>query len=240
MSMNRREGRAMSEKPNVVYHLLRQAVFEQSLLFMEAALGRKGKVIDLGAGHCAFTRMAHAMGWHPTALDVRRDRVPSLPEGVDFILGDVTSESWDPKDYDLILCLGLYYHLDQDMQHSLLERCRGKPIIIDTHFANPPEIPTRYKAALGKTYEKNGEMGADYREDGHLDDGARKTKGLLASFENPTSWWQTKDSLLKTLHDYGWPHVWTFDYQHMDHIQRTFFICNTVDYAGNGVSGIRI
>ncbi|TWG99877.1 hypothetical protein L598_001200000090 [Mesorhizobium sp. J18] len=230
----------LSAKPSVVYHLLRQAVFEQSLIFMQGVLGKKGTLIDLGAGHCAFSRMAHAMGWKATALDVRKERVPDLPGEIGFIHGDINSMVWNPADYDVILCLGVYYHLDQNMQHRLLERCKGKPIIIDTHIANPPGMPTRYGRMLGETYEKNGEWGADYKEAPHLDDKARKETGLLASYDNPTSWWQTKDSLLQTLHQYGWPHVWTFDYDGLDFVQRTFFVCNTVDQSGTGLSGIRI
>jgi hypothetical protein len=229
----------MSGNQPIRYHILRQAVFEQALLLMEGMLGRKGSLIDLGAGHCKFSLVAKAMGWRPTALDVRSARVPEMPDDVGFILGDVNSSTWSAKDYDLIVCLGVYYHLDQEMQHRLLEKCRGRPIILDTHFANPKGQQNRFTRALGETHEKNGEMGADYDEAGDLDETARKSTALRASFDNPTSWWQTKDSLINTLHDYGWPHVWTFDYDQMERFQRTFFICYTLDQSGTGVSGIR-
>jgi hypothetical protein len=184
--------------------------------------------------------MAHAMGWQATALDVRTTRVPDLPKSIRFIHGDVDSNTWNAGDYDLIVCLGVYYHLDQDMQHRLLAKCQGKPMIIDTHFANPKGLPTRYKSALGTTYEKNGETGADYREAKHLDDEGRKTSDTRASFENQTSWWQTKESLLETLHNHGWPHIWTFDHNQMSFVQRTFFVCYTANEKGPGLSGIRI
>lgn len=235
-----KENIAAPATPNVVYHLLRQAAFEQSLLFMQNVLGRKGTLIDLGAGHCAFSRMAHAMGWKVTALDVRSERVPELPPEINFIHSDLNSQLWDPADYDLILCLGVYYHLDQQMQHGLLWRCAGKPMIIDTHFANPPGAPTRYGRALGLTHERNGEMGADYREAAHQDDNTRKSANLRASYDNPTSWWQTKESLLKTIHEHGWPHVWTLDYDGLDFVQRSFFICHTIDDRGPGITGIRV
>jgi hypothetical protein len=223
---------------SVDYHSLRQPVFEHSLLFMEGILGRKGSLIDLGAGHCMFSRMAHSMGWGVTALDVRTARVPDLPAEITFINADVTSDVWTATDYDLILCLGLYYHLDQDMQHKLLLRCRGKPLILDTHFANLSGVPTKY-GALTETHTKNGEVGADYHEASGLSDEQRKAKSLLASFDNPTSWWQTRESLIDTLHDYGWPHVWTFDYAGINEFQRTFFICHALDLEGETPSGIR-
>jgi hypothetical protein len=229
---------AAADRPDVEYSLLRQAIFEQSLLFIEGTLGRKGSLIDLGAGHCTFSRMANAMGWKVTALDARTARVPDLPPEIGFIHADLNSQAWNTGEYDLILCLGVYYHLDQSMQHQLLRRCRGKPMIIDTHFANPAGIPNRHASALGNVYEKNGEIGADYAEAPHVDE-SRRSEVLLASLDNPTSWWQTKDSLMQTLHEQGWPHVWTFDYAGMDRIQRSFFICNTVEYSGTGVSGIR-
>lgn len=223
------------EKPD--YPLLRQAVFERSLLFIESMLGRKGALIDLGAGHCGFSRMAHAMGWRATALDVRTDRKPELPPEIDYIHADLNSAAWNAEDYDLILCLGVYYHLDQAMQHALLRRCRGKPLILDTHFANPAGVPNGY--GLGAIYEQNGETGADYEEAPDLDDSTRKATSLLASFDNPKSWWQTKDSLLQTLHGHGWPHVWTFDYPTIEEVQRSFFVCCTIDQEGSGISGVR-
>ena len=230
----------VNRRAGVNYHVLRQHIFEHSLLLMEGVLGRKGTLIDLGAGHCAFSLMARAMGWQATALDVRTARVPDLPEEIRFLHGDIDSDAWTASDYDLIVCLGVYYHLDQDMQHRLLKKCRGKPLIIDTHFANPKGLPTRYISALSETYEKNGETGADYREARHLSDEARKTADARASFDNPTSWWQTKESLLDTLHDYGWPHIWAFDHNQMAHVQRTFFVCYAANEKSKGVSGIRI
>ncbi|MEP9386177.1 class I SAM-dependent methyltransferase [Mesorhizobium sp. KR9-304] len=225
----------MPQKPD--YPLLRQSVFEQALLLIENVLGRKGTLIDLGAGHCGFSRIANAMGWKATALDVRTARRPDLPPEIAFIHADLNSEAWNPDDYDLILCLGVYYHLDQTMQHALLRRCRGKPLIIDTHFANPAGTINGY--GLGDVYELNGETGADFKEAPDLDENTRKSMALLSSFINPTSWWQTKDSLLQTIHDHGWPHVWMFDYPTIDEVQRSFFVCHTIDQNGGGISGTR-
>lgn len=219
----------MSKEPAVHYRILRQAIFVQSLLFVEGLLGRKGNLIDLGAGHCEFSLMAQAIGWGVTALDVRKDRTPELKPDIRFIHADLLSKEWNPEDYDLILCLGVYYHLDQNMQHDLLARCRNKFMILDTHVANHKDEPNNYRPLLGDTYEKSGETGADYIEAIGLSDQKRKEKDLLASYDNKTSWWQTKDSLIETLHNYGWPHVWTFDHDDIRNFQRTFFVCCTID-----------
>jgi hypothetical protein len=141
--------------PPTNYHKFRQVLFEHSLLMMEVVLGRKGRIIDLRAGHCKFAIIAHEMGWKATALDVRPNRKPDLPAEVEYISANVNSDAWNAADYDVISCLGIYYHLDQDMQHRLLERCRGKPIVLDTHFALRPGVPHRIGPALSATYEKN-------------------------------------------------------------------------------------
>lgn len=227
-------------KTGVHYHVLRQTLFEHSLLMMESVLGHKGSLIDLGAGHCKFSMMANAMNWQATALDARSARKPeNLPDSITYILGDVDSDVWRAENYDVILCLGLYYHLSQEMQHRLLRRCSGKPLILDTHFANPPGKEKSRYGPLGETYEKNGEVGADYIEPSQSNDAERKSSQLLASFENTTSWWQTPESLRLTLHQFGWPHIWTFNYLQEEFIQRTFFICYTADLTGTGASGIR-
>jgi hypothetical protein len=124
------------------------------------------------------------------------------------------------------------------MQHDFLRKCSGKPLILDTHFANPRGRPTRYETSLSQIYEKNGEQGADYREAPQLDEQSRKAVALLSSYDNPTSWWGTKDSILATLHDFGWPNVWMFDYVDVELVQRTFFVCYAID-SDKAMSGIR-
>lgn len=217
--------------PALNYHNLRQELFKQALAFVEISLGRKGSIIDLGAGHCQFSIMADRAGWRATALDARSVRVPELPSTVQFIEGDVDSTAWNASEYDLVCCLGLYYHLNQEQQHRLLEKCREKPIVLDTHFALAgAQSNERYKK-LGPTYEKNGEIGADYPEDPGLSDEDRKEKSLRSSFENRDSWWQTKESLIETLHKFGWEHIWNFNYPQDADLQRTFFVGLTIDYS---------
>ena len=185
-------------------------------------MGRKGSVIDLGAGHCIFTRDAHALGWQATALDVRIDRRPDLPDGVSYIHANVNSDDWDPSQYDVIACLGLYYHLDQEMQFNLLEKCRGKTMIIDTHFAN--EDNSKTIGGLSDLTIMGEEQGAIFKEAPGSSVVERKETRLLASYENSTSWWPTRDSLKKTLHRFGFEHVWELASPCCDTVQRTFFI----------------
>lgn len=230
----------MQQLPATNYHKFRQALFEHSLLMMEAVLGRKGHVIDLGAGHCQFGLIAHEMGWKATALDVRPDRRPDLPAEVGYISADVNSDAWNAKDYDVISCLGLYYHLDQDMQHRLLDRCSGIPMILDTHFSNPQGDSQNFGSALSTVYEKNGEWGADFIEAPGVPDDQRRKEMLLASHDNPTSWWQTKADLTKTLHERGWPQTWVMDYFDMNRPQRTFWLCLSIDNEQDRKTSIRI
>lgn len=198
---------------------IRLQLFEQSL-----RLFPKGSIIDLGAGHCAFSLRAHSLGWRTTALDARSTRVPQLPPDLAFIHSDVEAPTWDPRAYDVIACLGLYYHLSQPMQHALLERIAGRPLILDTHFATTDGSGWFTRSGeLSDLTRLGKEIGAFYPEVPHLDEHARKTESPLASFGNDTSFWPTLSSLQTTLREYGYAVQWVADHP-FPGAQRTFVV----------------
>ena len=198
---------------------IRLELFEQALRFFPT-----GSVIDLGAGHGAFSLLAHSLGWRTTALDARTERLPELPPDVTFIHSDVEAATWDPADYDVVACLGLYYHLSQPMQHSLLDRIAGRPLILDTHFATTDGSGwfTR-TGALSELTRLGNEDGAYYPEVPHLDADSRKAESLLASFGNDTSFWATLPSLQATLREHGYSVQWVVDHPYPG-AQRTFIV----------------
>ena len=198
---------------------IRLRLFEQALRFFPT-----GSIIDLGAGHGAFSLLAHSLGWRTTALDARTERLPELPSDLAFIHSDVEADTWDPADYDVVACLGLYYHLSQPMQHSLLARIAGRPLILDTHVATTDGSGWFTRAGvLTDVARSGGELGAYYPEVPHLDADSRKADSLLASFGNDTSFWATLPSLQATLRAHGYAVQWVVDHPYPG-AQRTFVV----------------
>lgn len=104
----------------------RRRAFRQLLGLFEP-----GHLVDLGAGHGRFSLYAADMGWKVTAVDARTKRFPDDPRA-QWVKADVRTVDLAP--YDVIACLGLFYHLSLDDQLDLLGRAAGTPMIIDTHL----------------------------------------------------------------------------------------------------------
>ncbi|MGH8944249.1 MAG: class I SAM-dependent methyltransferase [Acidimicrobiia bacterium] len=163
-----------------------------------------GKMIDLGAGHGKFSMLAADAGWEVTAVDARTDRNVPAP-GVTWVESDVREV--DVTGFDLVACLGLFYHLTVPDQIDLLARCRGMPMIIDTHLANG--LSTH---PLSEEVEELGFTGRLYQEG----------TGLLSSWRNPQSFWPTPDSFHKMLDQAGYNLVLAVEPWYLP--DRTFFL----------------
>ncbi len=168
-----------------------------------------GRLIDLGAGHGNFSVAAADAGWTVTALDARGDRYPTDDPRIDWQVGDVRDV--DLSDFDVIACLGLFYHLTVDDQIALLARAKGTPIILDTHVANNRPVPMR----LSERVEQQGYVGRLYTE-------PDQTTSSLASWGNEQSFWPRTRDLYKMLDDYGYD-VLTATPWYLP--SRTFFLC---------------
>lgn len=167
---------------------------------------RQGRLLDLGAGHGAFSLIAAELGWTVTAVDARTTRMP-MTEGVEWVEADV--RDYDPSGFDCIALLGLLYHLELDAQLDLLRRCAGTTLILDTHHALVPQVSER------------GYDGRLYQEPGSTDD---ERRGIAtASWGNPQSFWATRDSLIRMLNDTGHPVVLALEPQITP--DRTFYLC---------------
>lgn len=175
----------------------------------DTALGlfSTGRLIDLGAGHGIFSIRAADAGWDVTALDARTERFPT-DERITWVHQDMREH--DLGGYDLIVCLGLFYHLTLADQRDLLTRAAGTPILIDTHVDVGIDYPGD---RLGESVEEDGYRGRLYGE--HLE-------SPLASWVNESSFWPDLDSFYRMLADHGYPVALALEPWYQPN--RTFFL----------------
>lgn len=135
-------------------------------------------LVDLGAGHCKFASIADSLGFPTLAIDGRSDRVP---KGIAFEFREQDVRKADLRPFSIVCILGLLYHLTLDDQITLLKRCAGKTVIVDTHTANFTEV--RQSGYAGRLWEE-------------LD-------SERSSIGNRFSFWHTEPSLRKLFLDCG-------------------------------------
>lgn len=161
-----------------------------------------GRLVDLGAGHGWFARLAADAGWEATAVDARDERFTG-DDRVRWVKQDVREFPLDG--FDLVCCLGLWYHLTLDDQLNLARQAGGAPLMIDTHYALLSEadhgknMPSLTPLLTQKAYQ-----GRLYGEQDFQD-------RFTASFGNTSSFWPTEDSLRLELRNSGYDVVETFD-----------------------------
>lgn len=188
-------------------------VVQRRFQLFDALLGlfHPGRVIDLGAGHGSFSVRAADAGWRVTALDARTVRFQDDPR-VTWVQSDARHA--DVSGYDLILCLGLFYHLTLEDQLNLLERASGTPLMIDTHLANGAE-DARWKDRLSGPVKPRGYQGRLFREGGR--------SSPTASWGNEESFWPTPGAFYRMLDEHGYAPVLTATPWYQP--DRTFFLC---------------
>jgi len=198
-----------------VTDLLRGSVNETRLRVFDTMLGwfTPGRLLDLGAGHGAFSVRAADAGWDVTAVDARTTRFPDDAR-IRWVHQDVRETPL--QGYDLIVNLGLFYHLTLDDQLSLLDRAAGTPMILDTHVAT--DEPNRYN--LSELVHERGYDGRRYSEPKAK---LKNSPGAARSaWGNSSSFWATPDALRQMLDDRGWD-VYTLTPFYLS--TRTFFLC---------------
>ena len=105
--------------------------------------------------------------------------------------------------FDVVLCLGILYHLDVPDVFTLIDQMAAmctRTLIVDTHITFEP---TRTESHQGYGYR-----GADYIE--HDEDSSSREErqhALWASLDNPKSFWPTRSSLLTLLAHAGFTTV---------------------------------
>ena len=125
-----------------------------------------------------------------------------------YPLADHDNATFD--EYDVIACLGLFYHLTIDDQLDLLARCSGTPMILDTHVANNRKTP----AKLSKPVTLHGYTGRYY---GEFD----QTKPT-AAWGNEYSFWPRTRALMRMLDAHGYDVLTAYPWYLPT---RTFWLC---------------
>jgi hypothetical protein len=155
-----------------------------------------GHLVDLGAGHGIFARMAADLGWRVTAVDARDVRFPDDPR-VRWVTADV--RGFDEYDgVTVVACLGLWYHLTLADQLALVAKIAPLPIILDTHVARPDlgDHPV-HATKLSGIVSEGAYSGRLYSESG-------KAAQATASWGNTRSFWPTPESLERQLNQAGY------------------------------------
>ncbi len=168
---------------------------------------RPGKLVDLGTGHGAFAIIAKDLGWEVTAVDARTVRMPMVP-GIEWVHADV--REFDVSGFDCISLLGLLYHLEYADVRALLQRCAGTPTILDTHTARKvDQVVDGYEGQAFREIE-------DYSPE-------RLADTPTASWGNESSWWPTRQALVRLLQDVGFQTILVLDPP--TQADRTFYLC---------------
>lgn len=179
----------------------RHEIFRQLL-----GLFPTGSIVDLGTGHGKFAISAADHGWKVTGVDARRSRWPDDAR-ITWVEEDVRKHDLAP--YDVIACLGLFYHLNLKDQLHLLKAASGKPLIIDTSLDHgEPKSPLSDRVTV-----KGGYEGRYYVE---------SSRAPTASVRNKKSFWPTLDSFHRMLRVCGYPTVLTVEPWVVSY--RTFFL----------------
>jgi hypothetical protein len=171
------------------------------------ALFPPGRLVDLACGNGMYSIAANDLGWDVTAVDARIVRMPMTP-GITWVQQDVRET--DVSGFDVVLLMGLLYHMELGDQLDLLRRCSHTVTILDTHHSTSP------------THEEGGYAGHTFREipEDHptsLEDSPR------AAWGNATSFWATQPDLVRMLYDCGFGTVLALVPPTLPN--RTFYVC---------------
>ncbi len=169
------------------------------------------RILDLGCGEGVYAVEAALRGCQVTAVDGRPQR---MAEGIECArrngLTNLRFQQQDVRtitkashgEFDFVWLLGILYHLDVPDAFSVLENCadicRGVAIL-DTHVALRARATAEHR---GEHYE-----GCRFREHAASDPAEVRQGRLLASLDNPQSFWFTRESLVRLLHDVGFTSV---------------------------------
>lgn len=155
------------------------------------------RVLDLACRTGAFAAAFHEQGAEATGIEGRQENLDMAYEGPRYIHDDVRNLNVVSHGaYDVVLCLGILYHLDADDAIALLRAMwsvthltsQSGIAVIDTHVgASHDRVEVDGQTFAGQWY---GEP-----------------PGLWSSIGNPRSWWFTPDALDDACRAAGWTTV---------------------------------
>ncbi len=169
------------------------------------------RVLDLACGEGVYSIEAGLRGADVTAVDARSTRMDDGRAAAERLgLSNVKFRQQDIRElhaescgsFDAIFFLGILYHLDAPdifpMMRLLYAMC-AHMLIIDTHITDIPDTK----------YEHNGESydGKYIWEHDENDPQAVRNSRLLASLDNPQSFYLSRQSLFRVLTSVGFTSV---------------------------------
>ncbi|HSJ18537.1 MAG TPA: class I SAM-dependent methyltransferase [Solirubrobacterales bacterium] len=169
------------------------------------------RVLDLAAHEGLFAVEFARRGARVVAVEIRDEHVEKAEFARDALdlrdmevrrddVRNVTRERYG--EFDLVLCLGILYHLDARAAFALVEQvtklCR-RLAILDTHFSVDPAESFLHR---GVTYR-----GRSVWEHDPASTADERARAHGASFDNPESVWLTKPSLFNLLRNAGFTSV---------------------------------
>lgn len=167
------------------------------------------RVLDLGCNEggyaVAFARAGYAvLGLEARQVNVERclwlrDRLGL--EGLDFVRADAR-EAAAFGEFDVVLCLGLLYHLDRPRTFLLdvIGPITRRLLMLNTHYVSEGAVgryslspPAHHDGAAGRWY-------TEYAEDAPQ---GEVEQAAWASWGNPRSFWLDKPELLAAVQEAG-------------------------------------
>jgi SAM-dependent methyltransferase len=169
------------------------------------------RVLDLGALEGQFAIEFALQGANAVAIEGRETNAAKARvaaellglERLEIRVEDVRELSAERHGtFDVVLCLGLLYHLDADDLFPFIGRLAevcGSLLILDTHVGLSPR----------KVYRHDGHeyRGISFAEHSSHASAAQRERLLWASLDNEKSFWPTRPSLLNALQRAGFTSV---------------------------------
>jgi SAM-dependent methyltransferase len=169
------------------------------------------RVLDLGCYEGFYTLEFGLQGAEAVGIEGREQHWQKASfaanalglDRVRFFQDDVRNLSLEKYgSFDLVLCIGILYHLNQPDVFEFMERIGSvctDTLILDTHVALKPKQAVAYK---DRQYH-----GFDYYEFPENLSAERRKNAIWASLDNPASFWPTRSSLVNLLRHSGFTSV---------------------------------
>ncbi len=174
------------------------------------------RIIDLGCLEGGYATEFARLGFDSTGLEVRKSNFENCLYIKDRVALDnlhfVNDDAWNIGHYgifDIIFCVGLYYHIDRVTDFmQMLARHTRRAILLDTHFAPEDDAsPSVATYNLSPLVTHEGLPGRWFHEHELEADNPALDALKWASWENKTSFWPTKPALLTLLRQAGFDMV---------------------------------
>lgn len=152
------------------------------------------RIADLGCLEGGYSVAFARARYNVTGFEVRAENLEcceflrrelDLPN-LSFTPGDVRQTL--TGEFEAVFCCGLLYHLDRPVEFlNLLGKITTRLLIVQSHYCDESHPLEVNEGRRGHWYEEGGSR--------------------WSSWQNPRSFWLTKDELLAAMHEAGFPLV---------------------------------